>query len=120
MAREKPVADTGKIYNSSAHYYYTLSVPVIQFQGEGEVVHCVRWTGKQAFRKKGKPRVDWVWVRRRERVVAELQVGQLDGKTVGRLEGLFSVRDHVGRNHEVALVELLRLGDQQSQVEKKE
>ena len=28
---------------------------------------------------------------------------------MGRLEGLFSVRDDVGKNHEVVLVELLRL-----------
>ena len=39
----------------------------------------------------------------------ELQVGHLHGKTVGRLERLFSVRDDLGKNHKVVLLELLRL-----------
>jgi len=38
-----------------------------------------------------------------------LQVGQLDGKTVGRLEALFSVQDDMGKKHEVALMEIPRL-----------
>jgi len=83
-------------------------MPVAQFQGAEEVIHRVRWSGKQKFRKI-KPRADWVWVRRRERLREELQVGQLDGKTVGRLEGLFSVRDDMGKKHEVVLVEILPL-----------
>jgi len=33
--------------------------------------------------------------------------GELDGRIVGSLEGLFRVRDHVNREHEVALVSLL-------------
>ena len=79
-----------------------------QFQGEGEVIHRVRYSGKQKFRKR-KPRADWVWVRRRERLREELQFGHLDGNTVRRLEGLFSVRDDLGKKREVALMEILRL-----------
>jgi len=108
MPGGRSLPETEKIYNYRTHYYSTISVPVGQFQVEGEVIHRVRWSGKQKFRKR-KPRADWVWVRRRERLREELQVGQLDRKTVGRLEGLFSVRDDMGKKHEVALVEILRL-----------
>ena len=34
---------------------------------------------------------------------------ELDGKIVGKLEGLFSVRDRIDMMHEVALVSLLSL-----------
>ncbi|KAF8420546.1 hypothetical protein BGX38DRAFT_1280184 [Terfezia claveryi] len=89
------------------HYYTELSVGVPEFQGEGRQTHNVRWTGEKAFRKQGKPRVDWVWVRRRGR--SEYSSGDLDGKIVGKLEGLFSVRDDIDRVHEEALVSLLRV-----------
>ena len=92
-----------------AHYYNTLSVPVMQFQEDGEVIHHLRWTGKKGFRQRGEARADWVWVRQRERGPVELQFGQLDGKMVGRLEGLFSVQEATDKVHEVALVALLRL-----------
>jgi len=36
-------------------------------------------------------------------------MSQLDGRIVGRLEGLFSIQDDTGRIHEVALVTLLRV-----------
>ena len=98
-----------KVAQYRAHYYNTLSVPVMQFQGDGEVIHQVRWTGKKGFRRRREARADWVWVRRRERVPIDLQIGQLDGKIVGRLQGLFSVQGEMGKVHEVALVELLRL-----------
>jgi len=41
-----------------AHYYNTLSVPIEEFQGDGDVIHKLRWTGKEGFRKKKKPRAD--------------------------------------------------------------
>ena len=50
-----------------------------------------------------------MWVRQRECRPVELQFGQLDGKIVGRLEGLFSVKEATDKVHEVALVALLRL-----------
>jgi len=108
MPGGRPLPDTEKIYNYWTPYYSTISVPVAQFQGEGEVIHRVRWSRKQKFRKR-KPRADSVWVCRRERLREELQVGQLDGKTVGRQEGLFSVRKDMGMKHKVALVEILGL-----------
>jgi len=108
MPGGRPLPDTEKIYNYRTHYYSTISMPVAQLQGEGKVIHRVRLSRKREFRK-GKSRADWVWVRRREQLREELQVGQLDGKAVGRLEGLFSVRDDMGRKHEVSLVEIMRL-----------
>jgi len=44
-------------------------------------------------------------VRRRGR--SKATNGELDGMIVGKLGGLFSVRDHVNKVHEVALVSLL-------------
>ncbi|KAF8433150.1 hypothetical protein BGX38DRAFT_1290442 [Terfezia claveryi] len=86
-----------------------LSVRPWKFQGDGESIHRVRWTGKEGFRWRDKSRADWVWIRRKERAPLELQIGQLDGRMVGRLEGLFSVHDETRKVHEVALVVLLRL-----------
>ena len=104
-----PDPDPEKVSCYRAHYYNTLSVPVVQFQGDEEMIHRVRWTGKQGFRQRGEARADWIWVRRRARGPAELQPGQLGGKMVGRLEGLFSVLDEGHNAHEVALVVMLQL-----------
>jgi len=46
-------------------------------------------------------------VRHRGRTKAA--IGELDGKIVGKLEGVFSVRDRIDMMHEVALVSLLSL-----------
>jgi len=87
-------------------YYYTkLSVVVSQFQGEGVQTHNVWWIVGQAFQKMGKPRTDWVWVRYRGR--SKAANGELDGRIVEKLGGLFSMRDHVNKVHSVALVSLL-------------
>ena len=45
----------------------------------------------------------------RERMPVEFERGQLNGRMVGRLGGLFSVRDELSKVHVVALVGLLRL-----------
>ena len=39
----------------------------------------------------------------------DFQRGQLDGRLVGRLEGLFSIQDELSKVHQVALVGLLWL-----------
>lgn len=105
----RPVPDAERVSNYRTHYYNTLSVPVPQFQGDGELIHKIRWTGKRGFRQRGEARADWIWVRRRQRSPPELQMGQLDGRMVGRLEGLFSVQDHTHKIHDIALITLLRL-----------
>jgi len=46
-----------------------------------------------------------VWVRHRGH--SKDAKGELDGRIVGSLEGLFRVWDHVNREHEVSLVSLL-------------
>ncbi|KAF8432169.1 hypothetical protein BGX38DRAFT_1263292 [Terfezia claveryi] len=46
---------------------------------------------------------------RKEHAPLELQMGQLDRRMVGQLEGLFSVHDETRKVYEVALVVLLRL-----------
>ena len=38
-----------------------------------------------------------------------MQTGQLDGRIIGRVEGLFSIQDKRDGVHEVALVKLVRL-----------
>ena len=97
-----------EISSYRAQYYNHLSVPVTQFQGDEELIHVVRWTGNQEFRKRGKRRADWVWVHRRVCGPIELQTGQLDGRIIGRVEGLFSIQDRIYRVNEVALVKLVR------------
>jgi len=87
------------------HYYSKLCVEIPQFQGQGIETHKIWWTAGQPFRKLEKPRADWVWVRRRGR--SKDANGELDRRIVGSLEGLFTVRDYVNREHEVALVSLL-------------
>jgi len=99
------VVSLAEVARFPTHYYTKLSVAVPHFQGEGVQTHNVWWTAGQAFRKMGKPRNDWVWVRCRGR--SKAANGELDGRIVGKLGGLFSVWDHVNKVHEVALVSLL-------------
>ena len=53
-----PVPDIEKISRYMAHYYNTVAVPVKQFQGDSEIVHKVRWTGKRGFRRRSMSRPD--------------------------------------------------------------
>ena len=79
-ANRGPVPDVEKISTYMAHYYNTVAVPVTQFQGDSEIVHKIRWTGKRDFRQRGISRADWVLVRRRERSPPESgKMGELDG-----------------------------------------
>ncbi|KAF8416616.1 hypothetical protein BGX38DRAFT_1147607 [Terfezia claveryi] len=109
MDSSRGTPDTEKIGNYRSYYYNTLAIPVPQFQGDGELIHRVRWTGKEGFRGWDKSRADWIWIRWKEHSPLELQMGQLDGRMVGWLEGLFSVHNETRKVHEVALVVLLRL-----------
>ncbi|KAF8415752.1 hypothetical protein BGX38DRAFT_1281172 [Terfezia claveryi] len=109
MDSSRGTPDTEKIGNYRSYYYNTLAIPVPQFQGDGESIHRVRWTRKEGFRGRDKLRADWVWIRRKEHAPLELQMGQLDGRMVGQLEGLFSIHDEMWKVYEVALVVLLRL-----------
>jgi len=70
-------------------------------------MHHMRWTGGKEFLKTGDARADWVWVWRRAR--CEEGNGKLDGRMVGKLQGLFRVSDGMQSVHEVALVKLLRV-----------
>jgi len=63
MTDSEGILDTKWVSAYRAHYCYALSVPVVQFRGEGEVIHKLRWTGKENFRNIGRPRANWVWVR---------------------------------------------------------
>jgi len=101
--------DLESISRYMAHYYNTLSVLVKEFQGDGDIIHKLQWTGKEGFRKWKKQRADWVWVRQQERAPEDRGIGQLDGRMVRRLGRLFRVHENIGRIHEIALVMLLRL-----------
>ena len=104
-----PVPDIEMISRYMAHYYNIVAVPVKQFQGDSEIVHKVRWTGKRGFRRWSMPRADGVWVRQRERAPEGGKAGELNGQMVVRLEGLFRVCGEMVSIHEVALRMLLRL-----------
>ena len=109
MADVRAAPDLESISRYMVYYYNTLSVPIEEFQGDGDVMHKVQWTGKEGFRQKKKPRGDWVWVRRQERAPENSGIGQVDGQIVGRLKELFSVQEDTVRIHEMALVILLRV-----------
>jgi len=96
-----------EIADFPTHYYPKLKVPVAQFQGQGIQRHNVWWTAGQPFWRLGKSRSDWVWVPYRGRT--KVANAELDGKVVGKLEGLFRVRDRIDMMPEVALVSLLSL-----------
>jgi len=99
--------DTEGMEDYRGHYFSSLAVAVHEFQGDGQETHHVRWTGDKDFRKRGKRRADWVWIRKRPR--SHESNGELDGRTVGRLEGLFRIWDRGGRTHELAYVRFLRV-----------
>ena len=97
--------DPKQVAQFLTHYYHGLFIPVQEFQGEGTVNQHAWWTAVQPFRKRGHPRADWVCVRRRQRT--EAPHGTLDTRIMGRLDGLLSVRKHVYKVHEVAMVTVL-------------
>jgi len=68
-------------------------------------MHHMHWTGGKEFRKTGDVHADWVLVQRRTRY--EEGNVKLDGRTVGKLQGLFRVSDGMQIVHEVAFVRLL-------------
>ena len=53
-----PVPDIAKISRYMSHYYNTVAVSVKQFQGDSEIVHKGRWTGKRGFRQSSMPKAD--------------------------------------------------------------
>jgi len=61
--RARLAEDADRVGRYRSHYYNAMIAPVPQFQGEGEVVHAVRWMGKEGHRRRGKARADWIWVR---------------------------------------------------------
>ena len=74
-----------------AECFHSVSVPIQQFQGDGVEMHQLHWTGDAGFRKTGEVRADWVWVRRKEG--CDGVNGELNGRSVGRLRGLFRIWD---------------------------
>jgi len=99
------VVSLAEVARFPTHYYTKQSVAMAQFQGEGVQTHNVWCIAGKAFRKMGKLRNDWVWVRRRGK--SKAANGELDGRIVGKPGGLFSMWDHVNKVHEVVLVLLL-------------
>ena len=92
-ANSAPVREVENISMYMAHYYKTVAVPVTKFQGDGKMIHKVRWTGERGFWQRRIPTAEWVWVRRQGRAPAERgKMGELDGLMVARLEGLLRVR----------------------------
>ena len=63
--RVEPPLALSEISQYRAHHYASLSVPVIQFQGDEKLNHRVRWTGQRSFRQRGENKADWVWVHMR-------------------------------------------------------
>jgi len=60
VADVRAALDLESISRYMAHYYNTLSVPLEEFQEDGDVMHKVQWTENEGFRQKKKLRADWV------------------------------------------------------------
>ena len=104
-----PPPDSEEIPYYRTYHYNTLSIPISKFQGDGLDIQKIRWTGERGFRQRGDARADWVWIRRQVRSMNERQNGELDGRTIGKLEGLFRVQNRTLGVYEIAYVRLLKL-----------
>ncbi|CAZ80618.1 unnamed protein product [Tuber melanosporum] len=101
--RRLPV-DPSELRFLPAERFTMLEIPVLDFQ-ETDVfqIHRVRCTGKLSFRNTG-ARNDWVWIQ-----VGGLDLyGDLRGRTVARLLGLFKIGNvRAGAVSRLAMVQVL-------------
>ena len=85
-----PVSDAGRLMDAPLEAFNTLQVPVQTFNNDGHILHHLRCTGPDLFRKTDN-RHDWVFVRRRRS--GRNQVGSLNGRVPAQLNAVFKLRD---------------------------
>ena len=86
-----PATAAAHLTDAPIEAFNTLSIAVPTFNNDGHIVHKVRCTGLQLFRKK-EQRQDWVFVRHHP-ASAKAIPGSLNGKVPARLNVVFKLRD---------------------------
>ena len=100
--------DAARVCDYPLEAYNTLQVPVWTFDNNGHILHRIRCTGPELFRKQER-RHDWVFVRRRPSSPDKIP-GSLDGRVPARLNAIFKLRDpRVNTSYRLAHVSLLKL-----------
>ena len=100
--------DAGRLGHYPLEAYNTLQLPVPTFDNNGHIIHMIRCTGPELFRKKER-RHDWVFVRRRKATNNKIS-GSLDGKVPARLNAIFKLRDpRVNSTYRLAHITLLKV-----------
>ena len=105
-----PDSDAARFINAPLEAFHTLQVPVQTFDNDGHIIHRVRCTGPNLFRKTEK-RHDWIFVRRRPSSPNKIP-GSLDGRVPAQLNALFKLRDtnaHADRCHLLAHISLTKV-----------
>lgn len=87
----QPTSDATRFKDAPIEAFHTLQIPVPTFDNDGHILHNVRCTGPELFRKHEK-RNDWIFVRHRPASLTA-KPGSLDGRVPARLNALFKLRD---------------------------
>jgi len=95
---------TEELLNRDIQAYCALQILVLNFSGEGVVLHIARCTGEKEFQ--GKARNDWIWVRR-HMVSGKAQPNLLNRQIPRRLNALFKITSR-GTIYRLAHVTLLQ------------
>ncbi|KAF8473800.1 hypothetical protein BDZ91DRAFT_845281 [Kalaharituber pfeilii] len=96
-------SDIERLLSGPAELFTALQIPVPDLSDNGFILHHIRCTGRQKFRKRA-PRADWAWVEMGRRTNATLK-----GKLPGRIEAFFKLFDRqTGNTYRCAYVSLLQ------------
>ena len=83
-------------------------MPIPTFDNNGHIIHMIRCTEPELFRKQER-RHDWVFVRRKKATNDKIP-GSLDSKVPARLNAIFKLRDpRVNSTYRLAHITLLKV-----------
>ena len=103
-----PAADAAHLQDSGLEAFHTLEVLVPCLDHDGHIIHKVRCTGSNLFRKKEQCH-DWIFVRRRASSPNKIP-GSLDGRVPAQLNALFKLRDpSADHTYHLAHISLLEI-----------
>ena len=103
-----PAADAARLQDSCLEAFHTLEVPVPCFDHDGHIIHKVRCTGPDLFRKTEQGH-DWIFVPRRASSPNKIS-GSLDGRVPEQLNALLKLQDPNGdQTYRLAHISLLKI-----------
>ena len=103
-----PSADAAHFQDSGLEAFHTIEVPVPCFDHDGHIIHKVRCTRPDLFRKR-EQRPDWIFVRRRASSPNKIP-GSLDDRVPAQLNALFKLRDPTAdHTYRLAHISLLKI-----------